>query len=456
MFEAIYRRRSIRRFVPGAQIPKQVVDKILETVIYVPSPAPLFSVFPWRYILMYDSKSREMLGSFGRETARVLFGVVEEIFRGHLWYIPEEEVKLRVHAESATGEIWNYPATASFVVLPCYARGAWGARDNPLLIIPVPEICSATLGMTCQNMWLAATAMDLACALNAMPTNDPRRREMVADLLGIPHSWEFLGAFSFGIPAQRRYVGPSRAPLEGIVFEEAWGNNYVRLGFRQDHPQIEDPPKLDLFQAISSQKQVAEFTGEKVEDWKIEKILDAARWAPNPENLQHWRYVMVRRDSQLKQMLYEWNMEHANMLKTLGLVKGAEAIAKMLTEILSFPKQADTVIFPCYTRSCWVEYPMGAGSMADYIFAGATGHALQNMWLAAIALGLGATYDILPVIDNRRKELLKDYLGIPPSWEPLGAFYLGYPERYLPYMGRPRKSELFFLDHWGARYELGA
>ena len=92
--------------------------------------------------------------------------------------------------------------------------------------------------------------------------------------------------------------------------------------------------------------------------------------------------------------------------------------------------------------------------MADYIFAGATGHCMQNLWLAAIALGLGATYDILPVADNRRKEMLCDYLGIPRTWEPLGVLHIGVPEDYIPSFGRPTKKELYFSEQWGDRYEF--
>jgi nitroreductase len=303
--------------------------------------------------------------------------------------------------------------------------------------------------MTCENMWLAATSFGLACALNAMPLNDPRKRELIADVVGLPHSWDMLGAFSFGQPSEPRFVGPSRGPLEGAVYDEHWGNSYIRLAFREGPLELGETPKMDLFEAIKAQKQVMKFKEEKVPQWKIEKILDAGKWAPNPENLQHSRYV-ISRDQSLKQMLTDWNMELLNVVKSFKLLP--EDMVKGMEPLMEFPLSADTVIVPCTTRSTWLEYPFGAGNMANYIFFGATGHSVQNMCLAAIGLGLGTTYDITAVTDNRRLEVLCDYLGIPRSWDPLGVLYVGVPESYTPSLGAPSLNELVFSEHWGNPY----
>ena len=445
VFEAIYKRRSLRRFVEGAEIPKETIDKIIETTTYVPGPSPYFFILPWRYIFTTDPKTKEMLASFGKETAKVFFGLLYEVFRGHLWYIPPGS-KDKVHSDAVGGELWRYPAQASFVIVPCFARASWGSEIMPAATIPSGDLCSATIGLTCENMWLAATSLGVGSALNAMPMNDPRRREMIVDVMGIPHSWELLGAFSFGVPSQKRFVGPSRGPLEGVAFEEAWGNNYVRAAFKEEKLEFGETPKVDLFETMKKQEPVQRFREEKVPDWKIEKILDAAKWAPDPENLQHFRYVVVRKDKKLKESLYKWNMEFVNMAKNL-----LPEVGGMMADMLQFPQHADTVIIPCYTRASWFEYPVPAGSAYEYIFSGATAHGVQNMWLASIALGLGATYDLTPVVDNRRKELLCNYLGIPPSWEPLGAMYIGVPEEYLPSF-KSTVSELFFSGQWGNKY----
>ncbi|MFX1298329.1 MAG: nitroreductase family protein [Promethearchaeota archaeon] len=459
VFEAIYKRRSMRRFnrekSQAADEMKppdgEAFQKIIKTVIKVPSP--LYGIFPWRFLVVSDDRTKTKLGRYGQETASLLFGLSSEIMRGHLWYIGDDKrLQEKVRGEAATGELWTYPGDSSFVIVPCWSRGAWGSSMLPVVTIPVPHICSATIGMTCQNMWLTTTELGYACALNAMPTNDPRRREMVADHLGIPHSWEFLGAFSFGVSRQPRHVGPARAPLEGVFYSELWGNNYVRLAYRSDNLEYEDLPTMELSKAQRKQAAIGIFKEEPVEDWKIERIMDVAKWAPNPENLQHWRFVVVRKDEMFKQMLLQFNMEVVELRNAIGLTTGGTGLTAMMKsyiQYLKYPGQADTVIIPCYTHSTWAEYPATTAGMTDYIFAGATGACIQNMWLAAIALDLGCNYDIFSVIDNRRKELLCDYLNIPRSWEPLGCLYIGYPDTKMPTTSSPKLRELVFADHWG-------
>ncbi|NVM04893.1 MAG: nitroreductase family protein, partial [Candidatus Helarchaeota archaeon] len=415
-------------------------------------PSPLYGIFPWRFLVVTDDRTKTKLGKFGQETASLLFGLSSEIMRGHLWYISDKRVQEKVRGDSATGELWNYPGDSSFVIMPCWSRGAWGSEMIPFVTIPVPHVCSAMIGMACQSMWLTTTELGYACALNAMPTNDPRRREMVADRLGIPHSWEFLGAFSFGVPRQPRYVGPARAPLEGVFYEELWGNNYVRLGYRSDKLEFEDTPEMELEKAQKKQASIGIFKEDPVEDWKIEKIMDVAKWAPNPENLQHWRFVVVRKDENFKNMMLQCNMETMELGNAMGITTGGTGLTSMMEtykQYMKYPAQADTVIIPCYTHSSWIEYPASTAGMTDYIFAGATGCCIENMWLAAIALGLGCNYDIHPVIENRRKELMCDYLNIPRSWEPLGCVYIGYPDKKMPAIAKPKLKDYVYIDHWG-------
>ncbi|MBU7048220.1 MAG: nitroreductase family protein, partial [Theionarchaea archaeon] len=62
---------------------------------------------------------------------------------------------------------------------------------------------------------------------------------------------------------------------------------------------------MEIFEAIRTRRSIREFTGEKIPDEDLEKILDAARYAPSPENMQMWRYVIVRDDQELKDFIAE-------------------------------------------------------------------------------------------------------------------------------------------------------
>lgn len=51
---------------------------------------------------------------------------------------------------------------------------------------------------------------------------------------------------------------------------------------------------MDVFQAIFDRRSIRKYLDRPVEEEKILKILDAARWAPSIGNLQDWQFVVVR------------------------------------------------------------------------------------------------------------------------------------------------------------------
>ncbi len=52
---------------------------------------------------------------------------------------------------------------------------------------------------------------------------------------------------------------------------------------------------MDLFEAIKSRRSVRSFTREDVSEETVEKLIDAARWAPSAGNLQPWEFIVVRK-----------------------------------------------------------------------------------------------------------------------------------------------------------------
>ena len=51
--------------------------------------------------------------------------------------------------------------------------------------------------------------------------------------MGIPRNWRPLAAMCFGMPEAKRMLGPSRWPLESVMFSERWGLPYTRVAFRK-------------------------------------------------------------------------------------------------------------------------------------------------------------------------------------------------------------------------------
>jgi nitroreductase len=61
---------------------------------------------------------------------------------------------------------------------------------------------------------------------------------------------------------------------------------------------------MELFEALNGRRSVRKFTGEKVDEADLEKILESAILAPSAGNCQSWEFVVVK-DKKTRQKLAE-------------------------------------------------------------------------------------------------------------------------------------------------------
>jgi len=464
VFDAMYGRRSIRQFKTENGKPLPVSDQQIETILeafrWAPSPG---NIQPWRIILIKSDEMRHLLAKFGREMARLIFGASAEIFFGHLWYVPDE-MKPKIAEYTQTGMLWEYPQDANFIIVPCISRSCW--FDSYASPASQDGMWSVAMGMAVQNAWLTIHSLGLGGGFNAMPLSDARRREMFSELMCIPRSWIPAGAFAVGVPEHARNFGPSRASFEGLVYDEVWGNIRQRMAFKGNYEVGKITTKA-LSDVIHKRRSIRKFKDKSIPDWKIEKILDVAKWCPNPENLNHFRFIVVRKQ-ETKDMVAQFNKEYFELkykMAPFQIIDGhMDAIGIKRDDMLGhleeerkdgwkYPAECDVMIIPCYTRTAWFEYPGSIAGGIEHIWATATGAGIQNMWLATTALDLGAAFCVYPIADIRRQELLCDRLGIPRTWEPCGAFCIGEPEETPPVPRRNPISNYVFDEIWGNPYE---
>jgi len=50
----------------------------------------------------------------------------------------------------------------------------------------------------------------------------------------------------------------------------------------------------DILEVITSRRSIRRYTDDPIPDEMIDKILEAARWAPSGENCQPWKLIVVR------------------------------------------------------------------------------------------------------------------------------------------------------------------
>jgi nitroreductase len=124
----------------------------------------------------------------------------------------------------------------------------------------------------------------------------------------------------------------------------------------------------------------------------IERVLDAARWAPSAVNLQPWHFVVVTQAE-----------------RRAALAESA-AIAGVV--VMPHVAQAPVLIALCgdERRSLWYVHDCCLAS--------------QNLMLAATALGLGTCW--IGAFDEGKA---REVLGLPEGMRVVGLITLGYPLR---------------------------
>jgi nitroreductase len=163
---------------------------------------------------------------------------------------------------------------------------------------------------------------------------------------------------------------------------------------------------LDL---IKSRRSVRAFRDAEVGDDLIDKILDAARWAPSGMNNQPWRFALIK-DKGLKGMV-------SGLTRYGKIVQGADAlIAVFLDTEESYNHTKDVQ---------------------------AVGACIQNMLLTIHALGLGGVW-LGEILKSARE--LRVILEAPESYELMAVIALGYPaEPLFTTSERKELSELVFF-----------
>lgn len=166
---------------------------------------------------------------------------------------------------------------------------------------------------------------------------------------------------------------------------------------------------MDVFEVFKLRRSIRAFTQEDVSDEQLERILEAARWAPSAGNIQPWEFIVIRR-ADIKR----------------------EIVRAALNQ--TFIGEAPVVIVVCAdaVRSGSV---YGGRGMSLYCIQD-TAAAIENMLLAACALGLGACW-----VGAFNEEEVRRVLKIPRGVRPVAIIPIGHPaERPNPPSRRPLKE----------------
>jgi nitroreductase len=181
-----------------------------------------------------------------------------------------------------------------------------------------------------------------------------------------------------------------------------------------------------LLEELRDRRSIRRWRPDDVPDDDVRRLLEAARWAPSPTNRQPWRFRAVREAATLRRMREAVSRAAGEAARAAGV--DGESFDRYVASFVAFA-EAPLVIAVLMRRPSRVSARLGAELSEDErtAFAGdlpAVGAAIQNLLLAAQALGYGACWTSGPLLAAAE---LRRALDAPPSLELVALVPVGRP-----------------------------
>lgn len=210
--------------------------------------------------------------------------------------------------------------------------------------------------------------------------------------------------------------------------------------------------EIGLFETIHTMRAMRRLKPDPVPDTLVRKIIEAGLCAPSGGDVQHWRFVVVK-DPEIKRNIQ---------------IPYRRALDKLLPRYRAAPPPPGKTEAQKLRMLAAVEYLTNHLHEAPVLivcclvgdFAKSVGHekmsgasiypAVQNMLLAARALGLGATLTTRHLLYEKE---VNEALGMPENAESFAVIPIGYPVGRFGPVTREPVGKVAFLDRWNNRWE---
>ncbi len=198
---------------------------------------------------------------------------------------------------------------------------------------------------------------------------------------------------------------------------------------------------MDIFEAINTQRAMRRLKPDPVPDELIWKLLDAAVKAPSGANRQPWNFIVIR-DPQTKAKIAEWYLDGWNT--AYGPFRDAAMAAPAIAKTYA---SADHLANHLAEVPVLIMVTLDPARVAPVTPPGANVFpAVQNLMLAARALGLGTT---LTTVYRTHEAEVKQLLGIPDSVETMALIPLGDPAGKFGPTSRLPAENVAYWEKWG-------
>lgn len=169
---------------------------------------------------------------------------------------------------------------------------------------------------------------------------------------------------------------------------------------------------MNVSEAIRKRYSVRSYQDRPVEEEKLQRVMEAARFAPSANNKQEWRYVVVQ-DPETRKKLSE-------------IARGQRFVAEAPV-VIAACAVTDNHVMTC-GQLC---YPIDVAISIDHLTLQAVEEGLGTCWIGAF-------------FEDRAKELL----GIPETVRIVDLVTLGYPADEWRPKNRLTLDQIVMKERW--------
>jgi nitroreductase len=203
----------------------------------------------------------------------------------------------------------------------------------------------------------------------------------------------------------------------------------------------------DLFEIMATTRSMRRLKPDPVPAELIRKILEAGVSAPSGGNMQRWRFLVVR-DLLVKRTVGSYYKRAWDEVVRPRYRAGKPAPGTSPDRFTRMLDAAQYLADHIHEAPVWI-VPCMEGANSNRTAGSSIYPAVQNMLLAARALGLGATLTTLYL--NFEKEV-EAALGLPADVHSYALLPIGYPMGRFGPVRRVPVADIVYEDRWGQPY----
>jgi len=208
-------------------------------------------------------------------------------------------------------------------------------------------------------------------------------------------------------------------------------------------------PADDVFEIMQTMRAMRRLKPDPVPEEMIRQILQAGQWAASGGNTQRWRFLVVK-DPAIKKAVQGYYKRAFD--EVIG-PRYRSSPPPPGSDPERFKRQHAAVEYLTdhyHEAPVWIVACLEDGENPSRSSGASIYPAVQNMLLAARALGLGSTLTTRHIQYEKEVDAL---FGLPPGVHSYAILPIGYPMGRFGPVGRGPLADVVYGDRWGQPYQ---